>query len=93
MAGTYRRPERNIGIAANGIPAELLMMFADIRYWTEHARFPPDEIAVRFHHPAIPFRTATAALPADGDLLIEHLGGEPFNWGGGNLADIGPPPI
>lgn len=23
------------------------------------------------------------------DLLIEALGGEPFSWGGGSLADVG----
>jgi fido (protein-threonine AMPylation protein) len=23
------------------------------------------------------------------DLLIEKLGGEPFSWGGGSLADVG----
>jgi Fic-DOC domain mobile mystery protein B len=92
-AGTYRRTERNIGIAANRIPVDLPMMFDDVRYWTEHKAYPPDEIAVRLHHRLVaiqPFPNGNgrhARLMAD--LLIERLGGEPFSWGGGSLADTG----
>ncbi|MDR6871122.1 Fic-DOC domain mobile mystery protein B [Bosea sp. BE125] len=92
-AGTYRRTERNIGIEAYRIPAEVPAMFDDIRYWVEHKTFPPDEIAVRLHHRLVaihPFPNGNgrhARLMAD--LLIERLGGQPFSWGGGSLADIG----
>jgi Fic-DOC domain mobile mystery protein B len=92
-AGRFRRTERNIGIPAYRIGFELEAMLGDIRYWVEHATFPPDEIAVRLHHKLVaihPFPNGNgrhARLMAD--LLIEKLGGKPFSWGGGSLADMG----
>ena len=92
-AGTYRRTERNIGIEAYRISAEVPAMFDDIRYWVEHKTFPRDDIAVRLHHRLVaihPFPNGNgrqARLMAD--LLIERLGGQSFSWGGGRLADIG----
>ncbi len=91
-AGTYRQTERNIGIEAHRIIVELATMFDDVRHWVEHATHPPDEIAVRLHHRLVaihPFPNGNgrhARLMAD--LLIEKLGGEPFSWGGGSLADV-----
>ena len=49
-AGAYRDTERNIGMDAHRIAAEMPMVFDDVRYWAEHETFPPDEIAVRLHH-------------------------------------------
>jgi Fic-DOC domain mobile mystery protein B len=92
-AGTYRPTERNIGIEAHRIPADMAAMFDDARYWLEHGTYPPDEIVVRLHHRLVaihPFPNGNgrhARLVAD--LLIERLGGEPFSWGGGSLADVG----
>ncbi len=92
-AGAYRQTAKNIGIEAHRIPAEMPMLFDDVRYWLENATYPPDEIAVRLHHrlAAIhPFPNGNgrhARLMAD--LLVERLGGEAFTWGGGSLADIG----
>ena len=92
-AGTFRTTERNIGIQAYRIGMELASLLGDIRYWIEHETFPPDEIAIRFHHRLVeihPFPNGNgrhARLTAD--LLIERLGGEPFSWGGGSLADVG----
>ena len=92
-AGTYRQTERNIGIAAYRIPMEMATLFDDVRYWAEHATYPPDEMAVRLHHRLVaihPFPNGNgrhARMMAD--LLIERLGGEPFSWGGGSLADVG----
>lgn len=92
-AGTYRQTERNIGIAAYRIPIEMAALFDDVRYWTEHGAYPPDEIAVRLHHRLAalhPFPNGNgrhARMMAD--LLIERLGGEPFGWGGGSLVDAG----
>ena len=65
----------------------------DTRYWIEHKTFPPDEIAIRFHHRLVaihPFPSGNgrhARLAAD--FLIERLGGERFSWGGGSLGDVG----
>ncbi|HEY5131438.1 MAG TPA: mobile mystery protein B [Bradyrhizobium sp.] len=92
-AGTYRQTERNIGIEAYRIPADVPALFADVRYWIEHNTYPPDEIAIRLHHRLVaihPFPNGNgrpARLMAD--LLIERLGGQPFSWGGGSLADVG----
>ena len=92
-AGTFRRTERNIGIAPQRVAAEVPMMFDDLRFWVEHQTYPADEIAVRLHHRLVaihPFPNGNgrhARLMAD--LLIERLGGESFSWGGGSLADTG----
>lgn len=92
-AGSYRQTERNIGIEAFRIPAEMPAMFDDLRYWVEHQTYSPDEIAVRLHHrlTAIhPWPNGNgrhARLMAD--LLIQRLGGEVFTWGGGTLSDEG----
>lgn len=92
-AGAYRRTERNIGTVAYRIPMEMGALFDDARYWAEHATYPPDEIAIRLHHRLVaihPFPNGNgrhARMMAD--LLIERLGGEPFSWGGGSLADTG----
>ncbi|MFC0804742.1 mobile mystery protein B [Ensifer sp. P24N7] len=91
--GTLRTTERNIGIQAYRMGMELASLLSNIHYWIEHETFPPDEIAIRFHHRLVsihPFPNGSgrhARLAAD--LLIEHLGGEPFSWGGGSLADVG----
>ncbi len=92
-AGTYRQTERNIGIDAYRIAAEVPALFSDVCYWAEHASYPPDEIAVWLHHRLVaihPFPNGNgrhARLMAD--LLIERLGGQPFSWGGGSIADTG----
>lgn len=92
-AGAYRHSERNIGVAPYRIASDLAMLFDDVRFWTEHETYPIDEIAVRFHHRLVsihPFPNGNgrhARLMAD--LLIEKLGGQPFSWGGGGLADVG----
>ena len=92
-AGAYRQSERNIGIEAYRIPVELANMLGDVRYWVEHATYPPDEIAVRLHHRLVaihPFPNGNgrhARLMAD--LLMERLGGKSFSWGSGQLADFG----
>ena len=91
-ASTYRQTERNIGIEAHRIPNEMAALLNDVRYWVDHKTYPADELAVRLHHrlTAIhPFPNGNgrhARLMAD--LLIERLGGEPFSWGGGSLADV-----
>nr|WP_295462529.1 mobile mystery protein B [Mesorhizobium sp.] len=92
-AGTFRTTERNIGIQAYRIATELAALLSNVRFWIEHEAYPRDEIAIRFHHQLVaihPFPNGNgrhARLAAD--LLVERLGGEPFSWGGGSLADVG----
>jgi Fic-DOC domain mobile mystery protein B len=92
-AGAYRRSERNIGIEAYRIPADMPMLFNDAVYWVANAVYSPDEIAVRLHHRLVvihPFPNDNgrhARLMAD--LLIEGLEGEAFSWGAAGLAGVG----
>jgi fido (protein-threonine AMPylation protein) len=71
----------------------MLAMLDDVRFWVENKTYLPDEIAMRLHHRLTqihPFPNGNgrhARMMAD--LLIERLGGKPFSWGGGSLADRG----
>ena len=49
-AGRFRQSERNIGIPFYEIPAALRQLLDDAKAWIEYKSYPPDEIAVRFHH-------------------------------------------
>ena len=92
-AGQYRRTEKNIGIAAYQIREQLAALLGDVRYWIEHGTFPPDEIAVRFHHRLVvihPFPNGNgrhARLIAD--LLAIKLGRTAFTWGATDLVKPG----
>jgi Fic-DOC domain mobile mystery protein B len=66
-AGTYRASNKNLGIDRMIILSRLYEVLDQVRYWIEHETFPPDEIAVRFHHAIVfihPFPNGTAAGPA-----------------------------
>ncbi|MBI5149816.1 MAG: mobile mystery protein B [Candidatus Omnitrophica bacterium] len=64
----------------------------DVRYWTGHKTYSPDEIAVRFHH-----KLVWIHLFANGNgrharlmtdlLLKEVLKEKPFAWNVGNMED------
>jgi Fic-DOC domain mobile mystery protein B len=72
---------------------EVRQLLADTRTWIEHGSYPPDEIAVRFHHRLVqihPFPNGNgrhARLMAD--LLVMRFGGERFSWGSANLQNAG----
>lgn len=89
-AGKYRTTERNLGVKPFLIETELRQAIDDAKYWIEHKSYPPDEIAIRFHHRIVsihPFPNGNgrwSRLVAD--LLIKELGGTRFTWGGG--ADL-----
>jgi Fic-DOC domain mobile mystery protein B len=69
----------------------LKKLLDDACYQIEHASYPPDEIAVRFHHRLVaihPFPNGNgrhARLMAD--LLLERLGQPRFTWGRRSLTD------
>jgi Fic-DOC domain mobile mystery protein B len=92
-AGKFRTSERNLGIAFYEIPVALRQMLDDTRTRIEFKTYPPDEIAVRFHHRLVqihPFPNGNgrhARLIAD--LLVMNLGSERFSWGSTNLQDAG----
>src|SRR3954469_18641445 len=76
---------RNTG----GIPP----LLGDTQARIEYQSYPPDEIAVRFHHRLVaihPFPDGNgrhARLMAD--LLVVDLGGTRFSWGRANLRGVG----
>lgn len=92
-AGKFRASERNIGIDSWEIPIALRALLDDTRTWIERKVYPPDEIAMRFHHRLVqihPFPNGNgrhARLMAD--LLAMQLGGHRFSWGAGSLTAAG----
>lgn len=92
-AGKFRTSERNLGIPFYEIPVALRELRDEVKAWIEYKSYPPDEIAVRFHHRLVqihPFPNGNgrhARLMAD--LLIMRLGGERFSWGSANLQASG----
>lgn len=66
-------------------------MLDDTKAWIEHKAYPPEEIAVRFHHRLVQIHlfpngnSRHARLMAD--LLVLRLGGERFSWGSAGLHD------
>ena len=92
-AGRFRMSERNLGIVFHEISVALRQLLDDTRAWIEYRTYPPDEIAVRFHHRLVLIHSFPngngrhARLMAD--LLVMRLGGERFSWGSANLQDAG----
>jgi Fic-DOC domain mobile mystery protein B len=92
-AGEFRKSDKNIGVDWLKIGVELKKLLDDTQYQIEHASYPPDEIAARFHHRLVaihPFPNGNgrhARLMAD--LLAERLGRPRFTWGRQNLLDAG----
>ena len=90
-AGEFRKSDKNIGVDWLKISVELRNLLDDVRYQIDHATYPPDETAVRFHHRLVaihPFSNGNgrhARLMAD--LLVERLGRPRFTWGSGSLVD------
>ena len=88
-AGSFRKSDKNIGTDWLKIGVDLKTLFDDVHYQIEHASYPPDEIAVRFHHRLVaihPFPNGNgrhARLMAD--LLAERLSQPRFTWGSRSL--------
>ena len=92
-AGRFRTSERNLGIAYYEIPVAVHQLLEDTKAWVEHHTYPPDEIAVRFHHRLVqihPFANGNgrhARLMAD--ILVMSFGEKRFSWGSAQLRDAG----
>ena len=92
-AGKFRTSERNIGIAWWEIAVALRQLLDDAKAWMEFNTYPPDEIAVRFHHRLVQIHAFPngngrhARLMAD--LLAMRLGRDRFSWGRESLRDGG----
>ena len=86
-AGRFRTTEKTIGVGIPRIASDLAGMLGDVRYWIDQQIYPPDEIALRFHHRLVlihPFPNGNgrhARLVAD--LVARKLERPPFTWGAG----------
>jgi len=90
-AGKLRHSERNIGVEAYRISADLRQLIDDCRYWVDHNSYEPDEIAARFSHRLVhihPFPNGNGRHSRiAADLLLVSLGRKRFSWGQANLVD------
>lgn len=84
-AGKYRGRETNIGVASAEISARVRVLVDDAKTWIELATFPPDEIAMRFHHRLVHVHPFVNGNGRHGrfaaDYLIVALGLARFTWG------------
>lgn len=91
-AGEFRSTARNIGVEAWKIAPDLRVLLDDAKYWTLHNSYPPDEIAIRFHHRLVaihPFPNGNGRCSRlAADLLAQKLGRPRFTWGSANLVAI-----
>jgi len=90
-AGSFRKSDKNIGVEWQHVGVKLRDLLDDVRYQIDHATYPPDEIAARFHHRLVtihPFPNGNgrhARMMAD--LLIQKLGQPRFTWGSKSLSE------
>lgn len=89
-AGTFRKSDKNIGCDWTQIAVSLRQLLDNMAYWLEHNVFPPEEVAVRFHHRlvwlhAFPNGNGRHARLMT-DCLLRQCGLAPFSWGRGNLV-------
>ena len=91
-AGEFRTTARNIGVDAWKIAPDLRVLLDDAKYWIDHKSYPPDEIAIRFHHRLVaihPFPNGNGRCSRlAADLLAQKLGKPRFTWGSANLVAI-----
>ncbi|AJY71724.1 mobile mystery protein B [Geobacter sulfurreducens] len=93
-AGEFRRSDKNIGVTWWQVPIELRKLCDDVVAWIAFGTYPPDEIAVRFHHRLVaihPFVNGNGrhARTMTDLLLVQALQRPRFTWGSGNLVSVG----
>jgi Fic-DOC domain mobile mystery protein B len=85
-AGDYRRRDLNIGVPWEQISVSVETLLRDVEAQIQGQSWPPDEIAIRFHHRLVwihPFRNGNgrhARLFAD--FVAEMQSRPRFEWGG-----------
>lgn len=86
-AGMQRTQELNIGCEPRLIAERLYNLCEDVKAWTVHEHWPPEETAVRFHHALVLIHVFPngngrhARLMAD-LLLARRYRMSPLGWGG-----------
>ena len=90
-AGGFRKSDKNIGVEWQHVGVKLHDLLDDVHYQIDHATYPPDEIAARFHHRLVTIHSFPngngrhARMMAD--LLIQKLGQPRFTWGSKSLTE------
>lgn len=84
-AGRYRRARSSRGTAAWTVSTRVEDVIAKTRGWIQQSAYPPDEIAIRFHHrmsEVHPFERGNGRVTRlMTDALTVELGQAPFSWG------------
>lgn len=93
-AGTYRKTEKNIGVAPEQMAMELRNLFDDVHFWVEHNTYPAKEIGLRFHHRLVkihlfPNGNGRHARIMTDVVLTKIMNEKPIHWGDANLQDAG----
>jgi Fic-DOC domain mobile mystery protein B len=92
-AGLYRATEKNIGIPHFQIRESLGVLLGDACYWLERKTFPPDEIAIRFHHRLVSIHPFANGNGRHGRLMADVLAKKQdmpvFTWGGADIVQHG----
>lgn len=84
-AGKFRKTEKNIGVDPLHIPVELRNLLDDCKAQVEFSSYPPQEIALRFHHRLVKTHLFAngngrhARIAADA-LLTQTLEQPPIQW-------------
>jgi len=84
-AGQLRRTEHADGARWPTIGIELNDLLGELRFWRERKLYPPDDMALRFHHRLFRIRAweggngSHARLAAD--ALVVAMDRPPFHWG------------
>jgi Fic-DOC domain mobile mystery protein B len=90
-AGDYRLRDLNIGVEWEHVGVSVEALLRDVEEQIKGKAWPPDEIAVRFHHRLVsihPFRNGNgrhARLYAD--FVAEMQGRPRLEWGGADLVN------
>ncbi len=87
-AGTFRQKEKNIGVDPVQIAVQLRQLLDDTRYWIEYETFPPNELAVRFHHKLVlihlfPNGNGRHARIMVDAILTKLMDAPAIDWAGG----------
>ena len=84
-AGTFRKSEKNIGVAPYQIQPKLKILLEDVKFWLNNHTYPDLEIALRFHHRLVqihPFPNGNGRLSRImADLIMKQTGHNPISWG------------
>lgn len=89
-AGTFRKSGKNIGVDWVQISVQLRVLLQDVQFWIDNKTYPPDEIAVRFHHRLVwihlfPNGNGRHARLMTDVLLESILKEKPFTWNVKNI--------